>query len=307
MMLAVSCGGAVAADGDPHAPVTAPVLTPSVSLSGARLSTAIDPSGTPSPHALPAGFQQFIQPAAVAGRGQDTYIADIGSGAVYRFDSRFDLMAALPGIRAQPGVQLYVGRDYSLYLLDQPGRRVQHYSRDGQLLATFRDELNLGRPVDMAFDEARGRVLVADGMHGQLVAFHPLGGASYVIPLRSGAGERVFGITAMAIGARDIFLSDPVCACIAQLSLDGAVLATFGHHELNQPGPVAVDREDRVFVVDAFDGSLKVYAQGELIQDWPAADLGLRHINDVWIDDGWVILSDAIGAGVKIMRLAPAR
>ena len=282
------------------------LLTPSLSLSGARLSSGIDPTGTPSPRSGLGAFQRFIHPAAVAGRGPDTYIADIGSNTVYRFDSSLNLMAALPGIRAKIGVQLHVGPDLSLYVLDQAGRRVLHYARSGQLLGSFSDDLNLGRPVDVALDDARGRVLVADAMYKQLVAFHPLGRASYVIPLRSGAGERVLAIAAMAIGAEGIFLSDPLCACIARVSLDGAVLGTFGHNEVNQPGPIAVDREQRVFVIDAFDGSLKVFLHGELIQDLPAGELGLRKINDVWVDDGRIILSDGTGAGVKFMRLAPA-
>ena len=309
-MLMAPPGGANAADIAPAAAAVrnaaAQLLTPSLSLSGARLSPGIDPTGTPSVRSGVGGLQRFIHPAAVAGRGPDTYIADIGSGAVYRFDSRFDVMAALPGIRAQAGIQLHVGADLSLYVLDQPRRRVLHYARSGQLLGSFSDDLNLGRPVDVALDETRGRVLVADAMYNHLVAFHPLGRASYVIPLRSGAGERVLAIAAMAISTEGIFLSDPLCACIARVSLDGAVLGSFGHHEVNQPGPIAVDREQRVFVIDTFDGSLKVFLRGELIHDLPAAELGLRKINDVWVNDGGIILSDGTGAGVKIMRLAPA-
>jgi len=242
----------------------------------------------------------------VAGRGPETYIADIGSGAVYRYDSRFNVMVALPGILAQTGIQLHVAADFSLYMLDPPRRRVLHYARSGQLLGTFSEDLNLGRPVDVALDEVRGRVLVADGMYNHLVAFHPLGRASYVIPLRGGAGERVFGIAAMAIGAEGIFLSDPLCGCIAQVSLDGEVLGTFGQHELNQPGPVAVDRDHRVFVIDTFDGSLKVFLHGELIHDLAAGELGLQGINDLWVGDGEIVLSSGTGAGVSIMRLAPA-
>ncbi len=304
ILLAASIGGANAADAQPAA--TARLLTPALSLQGAHLSSGLHPTGIPAMHPVFGGFQRFIRPAAVAGRGPDTYIADIGSGAVYRFDSRFNVMVALPGLRAQTGIQLYLGNDLSLYVLDQAARRVLHYARSGQLLATFSDDLNLGKPVDVALDAARGRVLVADGLHNHLVAFHPLGRAATVIHLRSGAGERIFGIAAIAVSGDSIFLSDPMCGCIAQLSPDGAVLGTFGQHEVQQPGPIAVDRDQRVFVVDAFDGSLKVFLRGELIHDIPAGELGLQQISDVWIDDGGIILSDGIGAGVKFMRLAPA-
>ncbi len=280
------------------------LLTPSLTLSGARLSSGIDPTGTPSLRSGPAGFQRFIHPVAVAGRGPDSYIADIGSGTVYRFDASLNVMAALTGIRAQTGIQLHVGTDFSLYVLDQRGRRVLHYARSGQLLGRFSDNLNLGRPVDLALDEARGRVLVADAMYKQLVAFHPLSGASYVIPLRAGSRAWVLGIAAIAIGTEEIFLSDPLCVCIVRVSPDGAVLGSFGQHDLRQPGPIAVDREQRVFVIDTFDGSLKVFLHGELIHDLQAAELGLQQINDVSINDGGIILSDGAGAGVKFMRVA---
>lgn len=309
-MLTVSFGSARAADTAPGKPATplsaaARLLTPTMSLSGAQLSSGIDPTGTPSVRSGITAFQRFVHPASAAGRDPDTYIADIGSGAVYRFDSRFNVMTALPGIRAQTGIQLHVARDLSLYVVDPPRRRVLHYARSGQLLATFSDNLNLGRPVDVAVDEARGRVLVADGMYNHLVAFHPLGRASYVIHLRTGAGERVFGIAGIATGAEGIFLSDPLCGCIAHATLDGAVLGTFGEHDINQPGPIAVDRDQRVFVVDAFDGSLKVFFRGELIHDLRSDELGLLKLNDVWVSDGAIILSDGTGAAVKIMRLAP--
>lgn len=312
MMIAAAL---VALGGCADAPGTAPpeasgaaarLMTPWQSLSGARFSSTMDPTGTPSVQAGLAGFQRFVHPASVAGRDPDVYIADIGSGAVYRYDARFGVMTALPGMRAQTGIQLHVARDLSLYVVDPAGRRVLHYARSGQLLASFSNDVDLGRPVDVALDEARGMVVVADGMLNQLVAFHPLGRASYVIPLRSGAGERVFGIAGIAIGNEGIYLSDPLCGCIAHLSLDGAVIGTFGQREVGQPGPIAVDREQRVFVVDTFDGSLKVFLRGELIHDLAPAELGVQKLNDVWISDGWIILSDGNGAGVKIMRLAPA-
>ena len=271
---------------------SAQLLAPRLSLPGARVSSVMDATGSPSARSGVAGFQRFVHPASVAGRDSDIYIADVGSGSVYRYDARFGLMTPLRGIRAQTGIQIHVGRDLSVYVIDQPGRRVLHYARSGQLLATFSNDLDLARPVDVAVDEARARVLVADGMFNHLVAFHPLGRASYVIPLRTGPGERVFGISAMAIGADGIFLSDPVCGCVAQVSPEGAVLGTFGHHEIEQPGPIAVDRDQRVFVVDALDGSLKVFSRGELVHDLPSSELGLQKLNDVWVNDGSIILSD---------------
>lgn len=288
----------------PSQPAPKQILVPISTLRGALLSAELDLGGTPSPSSGIIAFQQFVRPVAVAGREPDIYIADVGFGVVYRLDSRFGVMAVLPGVHARLGIQLHTRADLSIYVLDQPNRRVSHYSRSGQLLATFSDDLNIGRPVDVAWDERRGRVLVADALYNHLVAFHALGRASYVIRLRGKSGDRVFGIAGMATSAEEIFLSDPVCQCIARVSMDGEVVETFGDRFFGQPGPIAVDRHQRVFVVDTFDSSLKIFFQGELIEELSAAKLGLQQLNDIWIRDGWVILSGGVGATVKIMRLA---
>ena len=49
-----------------------------------------------------------------------------------------------------------------------------HYARSGQLPGSFSDDLNLGCPVDVALDETRGRVLVADSYCRSEVAIESL-------------------------------------------------------------------------------------------------------------------------------------
>ena len=49
-----------------------------------------------------------------------------------------------------------------------------HYARSGQLPGSFSDDLNLGNPVDVALDDTRGRVLVADSYCRSEVAMESL-------------------------------------------------------------------------------------------------------------------------------------
>ncbi len=279
------------------------LLTPVTSLTGALVAPGFDRTGTPLLRGGATGFQRFVHPGAVAGEGAETYIADSGTGAIYRFDAALNRMAVLPGVRAVTGTQLYLGPDLSLYVLDPPGRRVLQFARSGQLLATFQDRQNLGTPVDVALDRVRGRVLVADALFNHLVAFHPLGGAAYVIPLRAGERDRVMSIAAMAVGTEGIFLSDPICHCIVQVSSEGNVLGAFGHEDLNQPGAIAVDAHGRIFVVDTFDNSLKVFVRGAMVHRLAAAALGLQRLSDVSVTNDWITLSDGAGARVDVMRI----
>lgn len=291
--------GAGAASGEQR------LATPWLTLTGARFAQAADAGGTPSLRSGPLAYQRFISPSAVAALGNELYIVDAGAGAVFRFDLALSAMTPVKGVAAHTSTQLFVASDFSLYALDVQNRRVLQFARSGQLLATFGDNVNLARPVDVVVDEARGLVLVADGVFNQIVAFHPLGRASHVIHLRGDERNRVLSIAALAVGADALYVSDPACRCIARVARDGAVLDTFGHHAIGQPGPLAVDRYGRVFVVDRFDRSLKVFARGRLVASVTAASLGLLQLSDLWIYDGWLVIADAAGARVELMRLAP--
>jgi hypothetical protein len=282
-------------------------LTPWLSLTGARLSLAPDRTGTPSPRAGALSVTRFMRPLALAARGGDLVILDSGTGAAYRYDAALNIMSALGGVPAQAGTQLAMGADFSLYAVDQQGRRVLRIARNGQVLASYRDAINLPRPVDVAVDDARGLVIVADGTFNHLVAFHALGGASYVIPLR-GAGGRPHAVSAIALGADAIYFADPLCRCVARVAYNGGVLATFGQDALAQPGALAVDRYQRVFVIDQFERALKVFERGILIATLPASRFGMQQIDDVWIDDSVLYLADGLGARVEAQRLsAPVR
>jgi hypothetical protein len=283
------------------------ILSPQFVLSGARLAPAVDRTGTALPRAGVAPVTPFIHPVAAGALGNDLYIADSGAGRVFRFDLTLDAMAVVQAAPAALGTRLAVGADFSLYLLDQPRRRVLRLSRSGQLLATFADDVNLNRPIAFAVDDARGQVWVADALYRHLVVFHPLGGAAQVIPLRGDERNRVLSITAMALGRDAIHISDAACRCVAVIARDGAVRATYGHHQIGQPGAIAIDRYQRAFVADVFDHSVKVFASGRLIESVPAGVLGVRQVSDLSVNDLRLMVADGAGARVSIMRIAQPR
>jgi len=306
LLLAGCIVGAPGASGDAVAPRSGrPLVTPWLSLTGARLAPAADATGTPSLGSGPLAFHRFVHPTSAAVHGNDVYIADSGAGAVFRFDIALGAMTPLKGIQAHGTTRVFAAGDFSLYVLDAQNRRVQRFARSGQLLATYGDGINLVRPVDIAVDDADGRVLVADGAFNQLVAFHPLGRASYVVPLRGNERNRVLSIGAIAIGRDALYVSDPACRCIARVARDGTVLDTFGHQVIGQPGALAVDRHRRVFVADRFDRSLKVFMDGRLIFNLPAAALGLQQVGDLRISEDQLALADGAGARVELLRIAP--
>lgn len=305
-LLAVACSVQSTAP-SPRAASEQRLLIPFLSLSGALIAPAADPTGTPSLASGLQGFQRFVHPVSVASAANDLYVADAGLGRVFRFDVTLNAMTPLPGVAAGDSTRVSVGPDLSLYVLDPPNRRVFRFARNGRLLGTFRDDAQLARPVDLWVDPA-GRVFVADGVFNHLVAFSPLGRASYTVLLQGDERKRVMSVAAMTGGKEGFHISDPACGCMARISPSGAVLATFGHQSIAQPGRMAADRYGRLFVADALDGSLKVFSDGQLIADIKAGELGLQRISDVHISEGSVALADDVGARVELMRLAaPAR
>lgn len=282
-------------------------LTPWLSLTGARLAVTADRTGMPSPQTGALAFTRFIRPLALAARGGDLVILDSGAGTAYRYDAALNLMNALRGVPVHPGTQLALGADYSLYVLDQPGRRVLRMGRNGQILASYSDPVNLARPVDVAVDDARGLVIVADGAHHHLVVFHALGGAPTVITLRGAEQSRVQAVGAIAAGPDAIYVSDPLCRCIARVGYTGGVLGTFGRDAIGQPGALAVDRHQRVFVVDQFERALKIFEHARLIDTVPAQRFNMQQIDDVWIDDGVLYVADGLSARVEVLRISVPR
>ena len=285
--------------------VTPHVLSPLLTLSGARLVSAADPTGTPLPRAGAAPLTPFIHPVAAATLGNDLYIADAGAGRVFRFDLALNVMTVVQSAPAAPGTRLAIGSDFSLYVLDRPRRRVLKLARDGRLQVSFVDASNLSLPVAMVLDDVRGQFLVADELYHHLVAFHPLGGAAHVVHLRGDGRDRVMGIAAIALAREAIHISDGLCRCIVVVARDGAVRSSYGHQQLGLPGAIAIDRYGRVFVADVSDSAVKVFSAGRLIDHVPLAALGLREASDLSVSESRLVVADGAGARVAILRIAP--
>lgn len=300
------CAGNVpgGAPGSSHAGAADELVAPWLTIDGARLAAAPDATGTPSLQVAPLVFQRFLHPAAAAVYGNDIYIVDSGAGVTYRFDITMNAMAPVKGVPAHPTTRVLVGADQSLFVLDARNRRVVRYARNGALLTIYVDNLNLARPVDIAFDEARNVLLVADGVYNHLVAFHPLGRASYAVPLRGTERDRVHSVGSVAVGADAWYVSDPACRCIVRAAPDGAVLDTFGHQQIGMPGALAVDRHRRVYVADRLDNSLKVFADGKLVRTLPAGSLGVTQLSDLRLAGESLVIADGLGLRVVALRLS---
>jgi hypothetical protein len=256
----------------PREPARYSSLTPGPVIRGGLLGTA-------------GPFTPLRGPVAVAAMGPDVYVADAGLGMLLRADQVANRLTPFGPRGVQPGTRLAAAVDGSLYVLEPAGRRLQRFARDGRLLQTFPVDPTIASLRDLALDPARGRILGADALNRQLVAFRPLGTSSELLPLH---GEPRYQV-----------------ASFDALAFDGQVLATFGHERLVKPERIAADRYGRLFVADGGDRTIKAFRDGTLEETIPNASLGLLEATDLIHADGWLYVADAPGSQVRMLRVQP--
>lgn len=275
-LAAVACAGVARQEGVPRA-----ALAPGPVLRGAELSPPL------------------FNPVAVAAHSGELYILDAALGL-----ARVDTHArrTFPVVRRAfaPGARLAAAADGTVYVLEPPLRRVSQFGRDGRPLAGYVVDATVGSLTDLVLDAPRGRVLAVDGLQRQLVAFHPLGRAFELLPLRPASAP-----VAIALGADALYASDPRCACLARIAADGRVLGTFGHGFVRQPGRLAADRYGRILVLDHGDRRLKVFRGERLAEEIEFARLGVTEVSDLALADDWLYVADAPGGQLRLFRVQP--
>jgi hypothetical protein len=244
-------------------------------------------------------------PVAVAAAGADLYVADAGLGQLLRIDPIGNRITPLGARASAPGTRLAADADGSLYVLDPVNRRILRLARDGRAAQTFAADATVASLRDLALDPARGRLLGADALNRQLVAFRPLGASYELLPLRGEPRHAVASFDALAVAPDALYAIDGRCACLARLSFDGQVLATFGHQRVVKPERLAADRYGRLFVADRGDRSIKVFHGEALEESIPFARLGLLEATDLAYADGWLYVADAPGSQVRMLRVQP--
>jgi hypothetical protein len=273
------------------------------------------------------------RPTAVAERDHDLYIVDADQEALYQYDTITRRMSVLKDLRAMatagpkpfmsvtPGVNvldelqggeaiditaIYVAGDHSYYLADGFGRRVLHFSHDGQLLQTFHDALNLGRPVAINVDETSGDVYVADGLFDHILVFNGAGDLWRAMGERGLDDGEFLNITAMTRGPEGVYVT-------ARLGKRGQVLdqATgrflyaFQDNTLAFPNGIAVDVNGRAYVSDFLDNSIKIFEHGRLL-----ATVGgtggspgrFKGITGLTLGNGFLYVADSLNGRIQVFR-----
>jgi len=254
---------------------------------------------------------KLVEPVAVGGTEGLLYIVDAGAKIVYKYDLAINEIVPVRDIavhfKGNMG-NIYVAKDRSFYIVDSIGKQVLHFSEQGTLLTTFLDYANLSRPVDVLVDEENGDVLVADGSFSHIIVFNELGKAVRTIGRRGTGPGRFRAITSMTRGADGLFLLDRLELPAQVISMDGQYQYSFGEADLVFPTSIAVDQDQRVYISDKSDNTIRVYQNGQLLMKFGgggSAPGRFRIITGLWVSGYLLYVVDSLNERVQVLRINP--
>jgi hypothetical protein len=303
-VLACALLGSCAAD--PSAPAPArpdALLAPWRTVQGGFLTPPTPGIGLP----LRPGsgmYVKLIAPGPLALRGSDLLVADLGDNRLWRIDALGNAMTAIAGAPVGPGTALLLGPDLSAWVLDAGARQVLRFGRDGRLLQTFRASAG-ALPTGIALADGGNVLLQADGALAQWSELRAVGTLAVALRPERESGALV-SVDAIAVGVRnprEVFVLDRNAGVVHVVQRDGRVVRSLGQGELRQPQAIAVDRLDRVFVVDSTLRSLRVLRAGAPSIELGAEQLGVQQIGGIAIDDGLLAVSDRLVGQIVLHQL----
>ena len=188
-----------------------------------------------------------------------------------------------------------------LYIVDKTAR-IQVFDREGRFLRGWQTpESAQGKPTGLSFDRS-GRLMVADTHYFRILFYEPDG---TLLPERTLGGQ--FGQQPGQFGlVTDVVQDSAGCYYVAEygeydriqkFAPNGSFLLQWGGHgsrpgEFMRPQNLAVDEQDRIWVADACNDRIQVFAatgaEAQLVDIWGqrGSQPGqLRYPYDLLLDD----------------------
>ncbi len=254
---------------------------------------------------------RLISPAAVAAQSVDIFIADTGHKKIFKYDratQTIETFAEVPDMGGR--VSLHVDRGLSVYLVNQAAATTIQFDIDGRVLKVFENAAELPQPVAVTVDDKQAEIFITDQLRAHVLVFNRGGGINRVINApRSGKGK-IQSISAMTFAKNQLYLVDRAGHRVYAMSPTGKLRYAFGAEELVAPDAITVDAENRVFVADTSNNTIKVYRGGLFETELKGAGNDsvseFQLISGLWADNDLLYVADAASASVKIFRILPS-
>lgn len=292
--------------------LSAGVLSPWMSIGGGWLAAAPTAAGgaapAPAMPAVPGGRRMLMRPVSVAARGDDVYIADAAARVLYRYErsaDRLQTIAVLGAIRAGLPIGLAVDSARSVYVADPASGRAYALDSAGRLRTRYVAPHAQPLPVAIAPIGPGPDVLVADGALQRVIRYNPLGRPIGELPSDR---IRFNEIVDMRAGPRGVYVLDRAARQVVVFERGETFADAISLDDVADPVALAVDRTDRVYVLDAADQTIVVYSNGVAISRFggggavPGRFAGPTSID---ADENLVYVADGGNARVQLLLATP--
>jgi DNA-binding beta-propeller fold protein YncE len=217
------------------------------------------------------------QPYGVAIHKGKIYVCDVGQGNIKVIDLVNNTFSVFPSGRSlRRPVNIFIEPDGTKYIADSMGGVISVWKADDKLTAFLGKQLNI-KPVDVTVhgsrlyltDSESAQVLVLDKSSGRLL--QRVG--SKVADETQPKPDEFAMITDLALDSEgSIYAGDKLMSRLSKFDSDGKYLRQYGRAgsspaSIVRPKGITIDREDRIWVVDAGPASaVKVFRNdGQLL------------------------------------------
>lgn len=257
------------------------------------------------------GFALLHRPVTVAAQGPYVYLFDAGPNIFYRYnreqETLQDMGAVTAALRGAPSA-ITVAPDRSIYVTDPEGRQVIHAAVDGTIIRTISDRSSMAHLLAASYDVEGNRLLVAEGLYEHLVGINSQGWLLYDLGRRRHEQSQFQVLVDMVQGPDGLYTVERLHDTIKVFSLEGKLRYTFSRSEVGNPAAMAVDRQGRVYIADAFDDTIKVYVYGRYAGEIGGAGSApgrFRFITDLYIDNNFLYVADSMNGRIQVLVIDP--
>ena len=254
---------------------------------------------------------RLISPAAVAAQSIDIFIADTAHKKIFKYDRATQTIETFADVPDMGGkVSLHVDRGLSVYLVNQAAATTTQFDIDGRVLNVFENAAELPTPVAVTVDDIQAEIFITDQLRAHVLVFNRGGGINRVLNAPKSGDGKIQSISAMTLAKNQLYLVDRAGHQVYAMSPTGKLRYAFGAEELVAPDAITVDAENRVFVADTSNNTIKVYRGGLFEAELKGADddtvSEFQLISGLWADNDLLYVADAGSASVKIFKIRPS-
>lgn len=289
LFIAVSLCGCTVPLPFPYQLRSGEVLLPSPSIVGGK-----------SGHSADETYLALRQPTALNARDGYVYVIDGGVHRLLQYDNSHKTLTPFDlGGSVEPGMNLFVALDRSIYIANPQHSEVLHFSAEGLQLPSIVSLGNLPKPVAVIVDTS-GQVMVADGLLNQVVIFDSWGSLLATIKL-----PQMRSIAAMATGPDGVYVLDGMAKRVFVLRQDGSLVYEV-NVGANMPNSLAVNQDNWIFVGDSANHSVSVYQGRRVITRILGGESNsFANVDGLAVDGNRVYISDSANSRIYVMQANP--